>query len=195
MTSRSLLVASILLPALAYAADPPPAKPADNPEVKQQPQQPPPAQQPAAQQPRPQQPPQRGFGRFGFGQGFQQRDPFTDALNALGDLALTPNFTITNEQKESIQSLRVDHKLAYDKFRGDHADELMKLTDEAQAARDGGNIEKFRDILQKRRNVMNSGPKPEDAVKKLMGLLNEEQRTRLEERMAQRRAEEEAARQ
>ena len=190
MSIQRLLAAStILVSSLAFAADPP--KPADNTDVKP----PPPQQQP--QQPNPQRPqqPQRGFGRFGFGQGFQPRDPFVEALNALGDLALTPDFTITTEQKESIQSLRIDHKMATDKWRGDHADDLIKFTDQSQAARDAGDQEKFRDILQKRRTLMQSGPKPEDAVKKLTGLLNEEQRKRLDERLAQRRAEEEAARQ
>jgi len=188
---RLLAASAIVLSSLALAADPP--KPADNTDVK-----PPPAQpQQQPQQPKPQRPqqPQRGFGRFGFGQGFQPRDPFVDALNALGDLALTPDFTITTEQKENIQSLRLDQKLATDKWRGDHADDLIKFTEQSQAARDAGDMEKFRDIMQKRRNLMQSGPKPEDAVKKLNGLLNEEQRKRLEERMAQRRAEEEAARQ
>ncbi|HEV8608434.1 MAG TPA: hypothetical protein VGQ99_24085 [Tepidisphaeraceae bacterium] len=185
-----LLVASILLISpLAFAADPP--KPTDNPSPQQQPA----PQQPAPQQPapRPQQP-QRPFGRFGQGQ-FGQRDAFVEALAALGDLALTPDFTITNEQKESIQSLRVDHKMATDKWRGDHHDDIQKLTDEAQAAGDAGDREKMRDIFQKRRTLMQSGPKPEDAVKKLVGLLNEEQRKRLDERLAQRRAEEEQARQ
>ena len=190
MSLQRLLAASILMICpLAFAADPP-AKPADNPpKVQQQP-------APSQPQPQPQRPnqPQRGFGfGRGFG-GFGQRDAFADALGALGDLALTPNFTITNEQKENIQSLRFDHKLAADKWRGDHADELQKLTEEGQAARDSGDREKMNDIFQKRRSLMQSGPKPEDAVKKLMGLLNEEQRTRLEERMAQRRAEEEQQR-
>ena len=193
MSIKCLCVASILLLSpIAFAADPPAAKPADNTDVQKQPQQ---TQQPPAARPQQPQQPQRGFGRFGFGQGFQQRDPFVDALNALGDLALTPDFMITNEQKEKIQSLRFDQKLAMDKWRGDHADDLIKFTDQSQAARDAGDQEKFRDILQKRRTLMQSGPKPEDAVKKLTALLNEEQRKRLDERLAQRRAEEEQARQ
>ena len=190
MSIQRLLAAStVLLSSLAFAADPP--KPAENTDVKP----PPPQQQPQQATPQRPQQPQRGFGRFGFGQGFQQRDAFVEALNALGDLALTPDFMITSEQKENIQSLRFDQKLATDKWRGEHADDLQKLTDQSQAARDAGDQEKFRDILQKRRTLMQSGPKPEDAVKKLTALLNEEQRKRLDERLAQRRAEEEAARQ
>jgi hypothetical protein len=189
MSLQRLFAASILvLSSVAFAADPPPQKSADNPPGVQQ-QQP---QQPQAQPQRPQQP-QRGFGRFGFGQF--QRDPFQDALNALGDLALTPGFTITNEQKESIQSLKFDQKLAMDKWKGEHADDLQKLQEERQAAIDSGNREKLQDIRQKSESLRKNSPKPEDAVKKLMGLLNEEQRTRLDERMAQRRAEEEQARQ
>src|ERR1051326_460177 len=130
MSLQRLLAASILLLSpIAFAADPPPQKPADNPPQVQHPQQ------------RPQQPQQpRGFGRFGFGQF--QRDPFQDALNALGDLALTPGFMITNEQKESIQSLKFDQKLAMDKWKGEHADDLQKLQEERQAAIESGNREK-----------------------------------------------------
>ena len=141
MPIQRLFVASILLLSpLAFAADPPP-KPADNP---------PPQQQPA---PRPQQPqrPFPGFGQ-GFGQ-FLQRDAFVEAVAALGDLALTPNFTITNEQKESIQSLRTDQKMAMDKWRGEHHDDIQKLMDEAQAAREAGDREKMREIFQKRRTL------------------------------------------
>ena len=186
MSLQRLLAAWILVGStFAFADDPAPQKPADNPAKVQQdkPQPPPPA---------PQRQPQRPLPLFGQGFGFQQRDPFSEALAALGELALTPNFMITNEQKESIQSLKLDQKLASDKWRGEHADELQKLSEEAEAAREGGDRQKLRDIFQKRRNLLNGGPKPEDAVKKLMGLLNEEQRTRLDERLAQRRAEEEA---
>ena len=55
---------------------------------------------------------------------------------------------ITSEQKENIQSLRFDQKLATDKWRGEHADDLQKLTDQSQAARDAGDQEKFRDIAR-----------------------------------------------
>src|SRR6185295_8197610 len=144
MSRQRIFAASILLLSpMAFAADPPPQKPADNPPQVQQ-QQP---QQPQAQPQQRPQPPQRGFGRFGFGQF--QRDPFQDALNALGDLALTPGFMITNEQKESIQSLKFDQKLAMDKWKGEHADDLQKLQEERQAAIDSGNREKLQDIRQK----------------------------------------------
>ena len=186
MSLQRFLAASILVGcSVTLADDPAPQKPAENPpKVQQEKPQPPP-------QARPQQP-QRPLPLFGQGFGFQQRDAFSESLAALGELALTPNFMITNEQKESIQSLKLDQKLAADKWRGEHADELQKLSEEAEAAREGGDRQKLRDIFQKRRNLLNGGPRPEDAVKKLMGLLNEEQRTKLDERIAQRRAEDEA---
>jgi len=182
MSLQRLLAASILVGStIAFADEPAPQKPADNP--------------PRVQQERPQPPPPQGRPQRPlplFGQRFGQRDAFAEALAALGELALTPNFMITNEQKESIQSLKLDQKLASDKWRREHADELQNEREEAEAAREGGDRQKLQDIFQKRRNLLNGGPKPEDAVKKLMGLLNEEQRTRLDERLAQRRAEEEA---
>src|SRR5881392_337503 len=91
MSFQRLLVASMLMISPLAFADDPPAKPAENPPKVQQPQ--PPAQpQARAQQP------QRPLPLFGQGFGFQQRDAFSESLAALGDLALTPNFTITNEQ-------------------------------------------------------------------------------------------------
>jgi hypothetical protein len=190
MSIQRLVVASILIfSPLAFAADDPP-KTADNPKIKQ----PLPAQQP--QQPQANQPPRQGNRGFGFGFGGRQRpDVFADTLAALGDLALAPDFVLTPEQKESIQSLRVDQKLAMDKWRGDNHDEILKMSEELQAARDSGNQEKSRELFQKQQAFFQKGPKPEDAAKKLVGLLNEDQRKRLEDRMAERRAEAEVQRQ
>ncbi|HEV8377515.1 MAG TPA: hypothetical protein VGP99_01600 [Tepidisphaeraceae bacterium] len=190
MSIQRLLTTSILLfSPLAFAADPPP-RPADNPQV----QQPPPRQQPQ-QQPQPNQP-QRQFNRgFGFGFGQRRPDVFAETLAALGDLALSPDFVITPEQKESIQSLRSDQKLAMDKWRGDNHDEIQKMAEELQAARESGNQEKSRELFQKQQAFFQKGPRPEDAVKKLTALLNEEQRKRLDEKLAERRAEAEVQRQ
>jgi hypothetical protein len=196
MSIQRLLVASILLLSpMAFAADDPP-KPADNAQVKQ-----PSAQEQPQAQPRPQQPqaqpnqPQRGNRGFGFGFGQRRPDVFAETLAALGDLALSPDFPLTPEQKESIQSLRVDTKLAMDKWRGDNHDEILKMSEELQAARESGNQDKSRELFQKQQAFFQKGPRPEDAQKKLMGFLNEEQRKRVEEKMAERRAEAEVQRQ
>ena len=202
MSIQRLLVASIvLLASVAFAADDPP-KPADNAQVKPSPPQaqPQPNQaqpnQPQPNQPQPNQPQRQGNRGFGFGFGRPQRpDVFADTLAALGDLALAPDFVLTPEQKESIQSLRADQKLAMDKWRGDNHDEILKMSEELQAARDSGNQDKSRELFQKQQAFFQKGPKPEDAAKKLVGLLNEEQRKRLEDRMAERRAEAEVQRQ
>jgi hypothetical protein len=202
MSIKRLVVASILLLVpVAFAADDPP-KPADNTQVKQPPPQAQAQPQPNQAQPNQAQPnqpqpnqPQRQFNRgFGFGQR-QRPDVFADTLAALGDLALSPDFMITPEQKESIQSLRADQKLAMDKWRGDNHDEILRMSEELQAARDTGNQDKSRELFQRQQAFFQKGPKPEDAAKKLVGLLNEEQRKRLEDRMAERRAEAEVQRQ
>jgi hypothetical protein len=195
MSIQRLLVSSmLLLSPVAFAADDPP-KPADNAQVKQPP--PPQQAQPNPQQPQPQpNQPQRQFNRgFGFGFGQRRPDVFAETLSALGDLALSPDFPLTTEQKESIQSLRVDTKLATDKWRGDNHDEILKMSEELQAARESGNQDKSRELFQKQQAFFQKGPKPEDAAKKLMGFLNEEQRKRVEEKMAERRAEAEVQRQ
>src|SRR3954471_13937442 len=176
LMSRLFSASIILLASLAFAADPPAKDAAGTPANEPAPAAKPP-ENPPPQQQRPQQPPpqnQRGQKGFGFG-GFrpQPPDPFVDTVAALADLALEPDFVITAEQKESIQSLRADQKLAMDKWRGDTHDALQKIADDAQAARDSGNQDKARELFQQRQAFMNKGPKPEDAVKKLMGLLNE----------------------
>src|SRR5258706_7629450 len=150
LISRLASASIVLLASISFAADPPAkdpapgAKPAENQ----------PAQAP--QQNRPQQPaPPNQPQRQGF--GFRQQPPpdvFVETVAALADLSLQPDFMITTEQKESIQSLRVDTKMAMDKWRGDNHDELQKMADEAQAARDAGNQEKARELFQQRRNFM-----------------------------------------
>jgi hypothetical protein len=196
MATTRVISAAVLLLSLgviALAQEQPQPQPAQPQQPQAQPQQP---AQPQQGQPQPQRP---GLPQQPQRQGFEFRQPppdlFAETLAALGELALMPDFIVTAEQKESIQSLKYDHKLASDKWRGENFEELQKLSDEAQEARESGDREKSRSLFQKRRDLMQKGPRPEDAAKKLMSMLNEEQRKRVDERLAERRVEAEQQRQ
>src|SRR5258706_5926134 len=123
--SRLAYASIVLLASISFAADPPakepapPAKPAENQPAQAAPQNRP--QQPAP----PNQPQRQGF-------GFRQQPPphvVVETVAALADLSLQTDFMITTEQKESIQSLRVDTKTAMDKWRGANHDELQKMAE------------------------------------------------------------------
>src|SRR5689334_10678569 len=83
-----------------------------------------------------------GAGGFGGGpgmMGMMGRRPFDEALAALGDLNLSPDFTLTPEQKTKVQSVRDDFKKAQEKWRTDHADEIKKLDDQIAEIRETNN--------------------------------------------------------
>ena len=127
-----------------------------------------------------------GQGR-GPGAGMMQQDPFQQAIAALGDLNLRPDFNLSKEQKEKLQAVRDDVKKAEDKWRTDHADDLKKIQEEAQAAR--GDQDKMREVMTKRRELMQTQPKSDDAAKQVKALLTEDQAKALEKRITERQEE------
>ncbi|MCY2952314.1 MAG: hypothetical protein NTU53_10095 [Planctomycetota bacterium] len=126
-----------------------------------------------------------GQGR-GPGAGMQQ-DPFQQTIAALGDLNLRPDFNLSKEQKEKLQAVRDDVKKAEDKWRADHADDLKKIQEETQAAR--GDQDKMGEVMTKRRELMQTQPKSDDAAKQVKALLTEDQAKALEKRITERQAE------
>lgn len=130
-----------------------------------------------------------GGGPGGGGMFGMQQDPFQTALSALGDVNLRPDFTLTAEQKEKVQAIRNDVKAAEDKWRTDHAADLKKIQDDAQAARDAQDMEKMREIMTARRDLMQTMPKTDDAAQKLKAVLTPDQAKALETRITERQDE------
>jgi hypothetical protein len=65
------------------------------------------------------------------------RDMLSPLIMILGELNLAPDFNLSPEQKQKIQTIRDDFKGAMDAFRKDHADELKQLDDPATAVHAG----------------------------------------------------------
>lgn len=126
-------------------------------------------------------------GRGGPGGGMMAgpRDAVTEAIAALGELNLLPDFTLTKEQKEKVQAIKATAKTAHDKWTADHEADLRKLNEDARAA--GGpnaDPDKMREIRTARQELMASAPKTEDAVKELKALLSQDQAKMLDEQIA-----------
>lgn len=141
---------------------------------------------------RPERPARGGPGAGGRGfpgggpMGMAPRDAVTEAIAALGELNLMPDFTLTKEQKEKVQAIRTTAKTARDKWMADHEADLRKLMEDARAAGGpGGDPDKMREIRTARQELMASAPKTDDAVKELKAALSEDQVKKLDERIAQ----------
>jgi len=142
-----------------------------------------------------------GGGRGGFGGPggpggglFGQRDALHDVLAILGDLNLSPTFTLTQDQKDKIQVVRDDFKKQTDKWDTDHAAELKKIRDgfaeaRGQGGQGGGNREKFQELSKQMTDLNASKPKADDAVKAIIAILTGDQAKSLATAQAAKQAE------
>lgn len=117
-------------------------------------------------------------------------DEFDRTIGALGMLNLQPDFNLTGEQKQKLQQIREQVKQAEEKWRQEHAEELRELAEDAREAfQSGEGRDQLRDLMERRREIMQTAPTNEDAVKQVKELLSAEQRQALEARLAEREAE------
>lgn len=151
---------------------------------------------------------QGGFGGFG---GIGARDPLASLMTALGDVNLETDFTLTPEQKEKIQIIVTDFKKSTDKWKTDHEAELKKIQDDFAALRNnaggrqtggnnaagGGNNnrQQFQQVTQARQALMDTAPKPDEAIAQIKGLLTTEQLKKLQTKIDEIQAEAAKARQ
>ena len=130
-----------------------------------------------------------GAGAGGFGMFGGPRDALTEAIGALGELNLSPSFSLTKEQKEKIQGIRDTAKQARDKWTSEHQEQITKLGDEFRAAMQAQERDKLRELGQQRQDLMASAPKTEDAAAQLQAVLSDDQRKQLDEQIAKRQQE------
>ena len=110
------------------------------------------------------------------GAGFGQvRDAFSETLDLVGEASLGLGFDLTKEQKDKIQALRVQAKTAQAIWEKEHADELKKLAEQVRAAGQGAATGQFRDMVQKRQDIMATAPNADSAAAKLKAILTAEQ--------------------
>lgn len=116
-------------------------------------------------------------------------DPFQEAIDALGDLNLQPDFALSKEQKEKVQALREDVRKAEQKWLSDHAEDFKKLGNDTQAAFQEQDPDKIGQVMTRRMELFQSAPKTDQASKQLRAILTDDQAKALEKRIEQRREE------
>src|SRR5687767_5147802 len=116
-------------------------------------------------------------------------DPLREIVLLLGDLNLSPDFSLTQEQKEKIQAVRDEFGKLSDAWRAEHAKDLKKIQDDMIALRGGGSNnnnaggrgdfqatrEKAQEIGKARETLLATAPKSDEAYAKIKAILNEEQ--------------------
>lgn len=126
-----------------------------------------------------------GGGRPGM--GMMQANRFVQAIDALGDLNLRPDFNLTKEQKEKLHAIREEVKKSEEQWRTAHAEDLKKIQEDMQAAR--GDQDKMREVMTQRQELMQGMPGGEDSVTKVKALLTEDQVKALDTRITERQQE------
>jgi len=104
------------------------------------------------------------------------RDALSDAIALLGDLNLSPAFTLTADQKTKLQAIRDDFKKEQDKWAKDHEADIKDIEQQMADLREsGGNREDIQKIMQARQKLQETAPKGDEFVKQIKALLTEEQ--------------------
>ena len=114
-----------------------------------------------------------GQGGPGGGFGGPGGNAFTQYVAALADCNLSPDFTLTADEKTKIQGVRDDFKKAEDDFQTANKDDLDKAR---QAFRDAnGDQDAMATARTNLQAIMAKGPKAEDYVAKVKALLTPDQ--------------------
>jgi Spy/CpxP family protein refolding chaperone len=136
------------------------------------------ADDPPAPPPAQQQPPRggRGFGR----------NALTELVSALGELNLSPDFSLSSDQKSKIQSIRDDFKKQSDQWRADHAADLKKLQDQRAELRNAGPDaqDKRQELTQASQQLYASAPSGDEAAKLIQAVLTADQGQKLADEQA-----------
>lgn len=120
-----------------------------------------------------------GGGPMRMGMPGQVRPTALDELvMVLGDLNLRPTFTLSEEQKAKLQSLRDAVKTAQEKWSTDNAEELAAIRESMSSlmqAGPDGDPEAWRDVMEQNMALMETAPDGEAEAKQVRDLLTAEQ--------------------
>lgn len=185
---RHALCASLILSASALAAEDPPARP-----------------ERPARPARPERP--RAGGVLAQGGPLAQlraRDRVAEAVQVLAELNLSPDFTLTPEQKTKLKAIREEHRKAMEAWRQEHEADIRKLEEEVQAVRrdaagggggaEGGPRAALREVLQAYQDLLATAPKADKPLADTKAILTPEQLKAFEERLAEREQQREQGR-
>ncbi|HSI32841.1 MAG: hypothetical protein ACAI43_25755, partial [Phycisphaerae bacterium] len=124
---------------------------------------------------------------FGGGPGgtttFGTRDALRDVLSVIGDLNLTPTFTLTQDQKDKIQAIRDDFKKAQEKWDADNKAKIDELRN--------GNADNRREQY---RTLYETRPKSDEVIKQIIAVLTGDQAKAVATKQAEKTADDERRR-
>jgi hypothetical protein len=133
-----------------------------------------------------------GAAAFSVGGPMFGRDAFSGVVSALGELNLAPDFNLSAEQEQKVQSIRDDFKSAMNQWRSDNADQLKQLDDQQKemfdAMQSGGGMPdpgQMMEIAEQRRALNETAPNGEAHAGQLKEVLTADQRKRLDDRLAE----------
>ncbi len=116
------------------------------------------------------------------------RDALAGVIMTLGEANLLPGFDLSNEQKQKIQSIRDEFKYAMEQWRSEHADELKALDEQQQELfanmQAGGgppDPDQMRDLMDARRELMETAPDGEAQAEQVKAVLTPDQLKKFEE--------------
>lgn len=128
-----------------------------------------------------------GFGGGRFMMPFE-RNVLQETLATIGDLNLSPGFTLSAEQKQQIQTIRDEFRKQQEAWRAEHADELKEIDDRFAEMRDAGgppDPDQMRELMDARRELMSTSPDGEAQSEQVIALLTDDQKKQFEVRQAQ----------
>jgi Spy/CpxP family protein refolding chaperone len=126
----------------------------------------------------------RGGRGGGFGGAFGAGNQLTSALEVLGDLNLSPDFTLDKEQKTKIKGVREEYTKAMEKWRADNEQKLTALREEMRNAQ--GDRDALQALRTKSQELYATAPKADESINAVKAALTAEQKTAFEKALAER---------
>jgi pimeloyl-ACP methyl ester carboxylesterase len=120
---------------------------------------------------------------FGGGGPFGGRDAVAEFLSALGEMNLSPDFSLAPEQKVKLKTARDAFKEEQSTWAAAHADDFRKIQEQMMAAFGRGgppNAEAFKAINQARQELLSTAPDSDAAMQRMQAILSEPQRAQIQ---------------
>jgi hypothetical protein len=111
------------------------------------------------------------------------RNQLSRTIATLGELNLSPDFTLSADQKQKLEAIRADFKKQQDQWKTDHAADLKASDDAINDLRDNGgppDRDQMRSLFEARMKIMSTAPDGADAVKQVIALLTPDQAKQLQ---------------
>jgi len=114
-----------------------------------------------------------------------ERDPSEGFIHLLAELNMTPQFTLSPEQKQRIEDLRESFRAEREAFIAEHRKELDYIRAQMIEAREARDREAMGDAFNSLRDLMSRGPSREKIIEDIKAVLTDDQRAQVEQRIEQ----------